>query len=180
MLRCAYVDWMIRYRDPNCSKTAHVFQSCAEWAAEARFTDDDVAQVLPLHPVQPPTMHHHSSAPQAKLSLFSSIDAPLPPSSRGLSLFANGLSDESRQRFRDGAVQCTCTVALLSRSRAPGLLSAERVEVAAACAQLLQGGVVCAAGPEDGCVGGSGLSVTRGMREGGGGGYFGSRRCAGF
>ena len=70
------------YRDPNCAKTADVFQSCVEWAADARFTDEDVAQ--------------------AKLSLFSSIDAPLPPSSRGLGLFTNGLSDQSRQQFRNG------------------------------------------------------------------------------
>lgn len=96
-----------RYRDPNCSKTADVFQACAAWAAEARFTDEDVAQV-PLFCSHVPPPAPSSSAPvhaatsQAKLSLFSSIDAPLPPSSRGLSLFTNALSDESRQRFRDG------------------------------------------------------------------------------
>jgi hypothetical protein len=38
-----------RYRDPNCSKTAEVFQACAEWAADARFTDEDVSQVRRTH-----------------------------------------------------------------------------------------------------------------------------------
>jgi hypothetical protein len=40
-----------RYRDPNCSKTAEVFQACAEWAADARFTDEDVSQVRHTHGV---------------------------------------------------------------------------------------------------------------------------------
>ena len=89
-----------RYRDPNCSKTAEVFQACAEWAADARFTDEDVSQV---RHTSSRMLRLFQPAPQAKLSLFSSIDAPLPPSSRGLSLFTNGLSDQSRQLFRDGA-----------------------------------------------------------------------------
>jgi hypothetical protein len=95
---------MSSYRDPNCSKTADIFQSCAEWAADARFTDEDVTQVSLLHvPTFAPTSVNHCY-PQAKLSLFSFIDAPLPPSLRGLSLFNLGLSDESRQRFRDGNI----------------------------------------------------------------------------
>ena len=43
-------DDMCRYRDPNCSKTADVYQACAEWAADARFTDEDVAQVMRAAP----------------------------------------------------------------------------------------------------------------------------------
>jgi hypothetical protein len=95
-------------------------------------------------------------APQAKLSLFSSIDAPLPPSSRGLSLFTNGLSDQSRQLFRDGAWAAYAPPPAPSTSSRvcarAGLLAAERRDVAAACAQLLSGGIVCAAGPEERCV----------------------------
>ena len=109
-----------------------MFQSCVEWAADARFTDEDVAQ--------------------AKLSLFSSIDAPLPPSSRGLSLFTNGLSDQSRQQFRNGMI-CPFPMAALQSvfcaDVAAGLLGVERAAIAAACSQLAHGGVVCAAGPEE-------------------------------
>ena len=102
----ATCDIFISYRDPNCSKTADVYQACAEWAANARFTDEDVAQVQrpPCSPLV--TRCALLVKPlQAKLSLFSSIDAPLPPSQRGLSLFTSGISDESRQQFRDGAYQ---------------------------------------------------------------------------
>jgi hypothetical protein len=61
-------------------------------------------------------------------------------------MFTNGLTDESRQRFREGGVQKACSFIC---SPPAGLLAAERSDVAAACAQLLRGGIVCAAGPED-------------------------------
>jgi hypothetical protein len=74
-----------RYRDPNCSKTAEVFQSCAEWAADGRFTDEDVSQVTqllvllhrvwcclftnpllrPNFPCSPPSMHPSRLHPAA-------------------------------------------------------------------------------------------------------------------
>jgi hypothetical protein len=40
----------------------------------------------------------------------------------------------------------------LPLKHAAGLLGAERRDVAAACAQLVSGGVVCAAGPDKGYV----------------------------
>ena len=83
-------------------------------------------------------------APQAKLSLFSSIDAPLPPSSRGLSLFTNGVSDQSRQLFRDGVWAAYAPPPCTQHP-----VTCARRDVAAACAQLLSGGIVCAAGPEE-------------------------------
>ncbi|KAI5624250.1 presequence protease, mitochondrial precursor, partial [Silurus asotus] len=69
------------YRDPNCSQTLKVFRSGVEWAQDGRFTQQDVDE--------------------AKLSVFSSVDAPVAPSDKGLGLFLNGITDEMKQAHRE-------------------------------------------------------------------------------
>jgi hypothetical protein len=73
---------------------------------------------------QPPRAVKLILSLQAKLSLFSSIDAPLPPSQRGLSLFTSGVTDQSRQQFRDGSLASACFNAHCAspqtRRRSPG------------------------------------------------------------
>ncbi|XP_047018440.1 presequence protease, mitochondrial isoform X2 [Ictalurus punctatus] len=69
------------YRDPNCSQTLEVFRSGVEWAQDGRFTQQDVDE--------------------AKLSIFSIVDAPVAPSDKGLGLFMNGITDEMKQAHRE-------------------------------------------------------------------------------
>ncbi|KAK2868569.1 hypothetical protein Q7C36_000440 [Tachysurus vachellii] len=69
------------YRDPNCSQTLEVFRSCVGWAQDGRFTEQDVDE--------------------AKLSVFSAVDAPVAPSDKGLELFLNGITNEMKQAHRE-------------------------------------------------------------------------------
>ncbi|KAL6467829.1 hypothetical protein MHYP_G00235060 [Metynnis hypsauchen] len=69
------------YRDPNCSQTLAAFRSGVEWARDGKFTQQDVDE--------------------AKLSVFSAVDAPIAPSDKGLGLFLNGVSDELKQAHRE-------------------------------------------------------------------------------
>lgn len=69
------------YRDPNCSQTLEVFHRGVEWAQDGRFTQQDVDE--------------------AKLSIFSTVDAPVAPSDKGLGLFMNGITDEMKQAHRE-------------------------------------------------------------------------------
>ncbi|TTH23518.1 Presequence protease, mitochondrial [Bagarius yarrelli] len=69
------------YRDPNCSQTLDAFRNCVLWAQDGRFTQQDVDE--------------------AKLSIFSSVDAPVAPSDKGLELFLNGVTDEMKQIHRE-------------------------------------------------------------------------------
>lgn len=50
-------------RDPNCSQTLDVFHSGVEWAQDGKFSQQDVDE--------------------AKLSIFSAVDAPVAPSDKG-------------------------------------------------------------------------------------------------
>lgn len=142
-----------RYRDPNCSKTAEVFQACVEWAADARFTDEDVSQVRHTHraccvfsnPLR------RQSSPSSPLSTrrcprhrAGSACSPTVCQTSPGSCFATVRGQHMRPPPLHPAPRHTVVRA--------GLLAAERRDVAAACAQLLSGGIVCAAGPEERCV----------------------------
>ncbi|KAI4888182.1 hypothetical protein NFI96_014761 [Prochilodus magdalenae] len=99
------------YRDPNCSQTLAAFRSGVDWARDGKFTQQDVDE--------------------AKLSIFSTVDAPIAPSDKGLGLFLNGINDELKQAHRErlfavthknlvdvagrylGIGQSTCGVAVL-------------------------------------------------------------------
>ncbi len=136
-----------RYRDPNCSKTAEVFQACAEWAAGARFTDEDVSQVRHTHRAccafsNPLRRQSSPSSPQSTRRCprhrAGSACSPTVCQTRPGSCFATVCGQHMRRPLHPAP-----------RHVHAGLLAAERRDVAAACAQLLSGGIVCAAGPEE-------------------------------
>ncbi|CAK7320721.1 Presequence protease, mitochondrial [Vulpes lagopus] len=69
------------YRDPRSTETLQSFSEAVEWAKAGRFTQQDIDE--------------------AKLSVFSVVDAPVAPSDRGLDHFLCGLSDEMKQVHRE-------------------------------------------------------------------------------
>ncbi|XP_060681082.1 presequence protease, mitochondrial isoform X2 [Hemiscyllium ocellatum] len=69
------------YRDPNSIDTMSVFQKSIDWAKAGKFTQEDIDE--------------------AKLSVFSTVDAPVAPSNRGLDRFLLGISDEMKQKHRE-------------------------------------------------------------------------------
>jgi presequence protease len=71
------------YRDPNLERTLEAFTNSAEWIRQPQsFTQMDLEE--------------------AKLSLFGSLDAPIIPARKGLSYWMQGISQDLRQRQRDG------------------------------------------------------------------------------
>ncbi|XP_071943029.1 presequence protease, mitochondrial-like isoform X2 [Antedon mediterranea] len=68
------------YRDPNSEKTLDAFKKCCEWAVDASYLDQDIDE--------------------AKLSVFSSVDSPTAPSSKGMRHFKNHVSDDVYQNHR--------------------------------------------------------------------------------
>jgi Zn-dependent M16 (insulinase) family peptidase len=69
------------YRDPHLARTLSTFQEGFNWMfSPSSFSDRDIRE--------------------AKLSLFASIDRPVPPGSRGLSEFSSGITYEQRERRR--------------------------------------------------------------------------------
>ncbi|XP_053429255.1 presequence protease, mitochondrial isoform X2 [Nycticebus coucang] len=69
------------YRDPNSMETLQAFGKAVDWAKSGAFTQQDVEE--------------------AKLSVFSAVDAPIAPSDKGLDHFLYGLSDEMKQAQRE-------------------------------------------------------------------------------
>lgn len=70
------------YRDPKAQETINAFKNSVEWVTSGNgFTDQEMTE--------------------AKLSIFSSIDAPVDVSSEGLSNFMYGITKEMRQARRD-------------------------------------------------------------------------------
>lgn len=69
------------YRDPNTTQTLSAFRRGVEWVREGKFTQQDIDE--------------------AKLSVFSAVDAPVAPSNKGLGRFLNGITDEMKQRYRE-------------------------------------------------------------------------------
>ncbi|XP_014259000.1 presequence protease, mitochondrial [Cimex lectularius] len=69
------------YRDPKPFDTFNTFNAAFEWLRLGEFTDQDVEE--------------------AKLGVFQSIDAPIPPGSRGVRNFLFGISDDELQRHRE-------------------------------------------------------------------------------
>ncbi|KAL1140397.1 hypothetical protein AAG570_000329 [Ranatra chinensis] len=68
------------YRDPNPLDTFDIFQGAQEWIMSNDFTNQDIDE--------------------AKLGVFQSIDAPVPPGSRGNRNFFYGITDDEIQRHR--------------------------------------------------------------------------------
>ncbi|KAG7276070.1 hypothetical protein CRUP_020592 [Coryphaenoides rupestris] len=69
------------YRDPNSVQTLSAFRRGADWARSGSFSQQDIDE--------------------AKLSVFSAVDAPVAPSDKGMGRFLNGLTDEARQGHRE-------------------------------------------------------------------------------
>ncbi|KAM8967302.1 presequence protease, mitochondrial [Pelodytes ibericus] len=69
------------YRDPNSLSTLSTFEKAIEWAKSGKFTQQDVDE--------------------AKLSVFSTVDAPISPSNKGVNQFLSGVSDEMKQKHRE-------------------------------------------------------------------------------
>jgi Zn-dependent M16 (insulinase) family peptidase len=78
---------LLSYYDPNTSDTLRAYHQCLASAQDGHITEDDVKE--------------------AKLSMFGSIDAPSPPSSRGLSEFGGGYTFEMRQKRRERFLNIT-------------------------------------------------------------------------
>lgn len=76
---------MISYRDPHLIRTLGVFRQAVDWAVSGSFSDGDIKESI--------------------LSVFSDIDRPLTPSSRGgyeTLQFLKGITPEMRQSLRTG------------------------------------------------------------------------------
>jgi hypothetical protein len=69
------------YRDPNLEKTLATFSAAAVWASEGQFTDRDIDE--------------------AKLSVFSKVDSPVPPGQKGMRYFLHEISDDAFQKHRE-------------------------------------------------------------------------------
>ncbi|XP_078722291.1 presequence protease, mitochondrial [Lampetra fluviatilis] len=69
------------YRDPGSLDTLAAFRRASEWACKGSFSERDVEE--------------------AKLSVFSAVDAPVAPGDKGMSLFLHGVSDSMRQQHRE-------------------------------------------------------------------------------
>ncbi|EHB04995.1 Presequence protease, mitochondrial [Heterocephalus glaber] len=69
------------YRDPNSIETLQSFEKAVDWAKSGNFTQQDIDE--------------------AKLSIFSAVDAPVAPSDKGLDHFLHGLSNEMKQMHRE-------------------------------------------------------------------------------
>ncbi|CAL8277109.1 unnamed protein product [Lota lota] len=69
------------YRDPHSVQTLSAFRRGADWARSGSFSQQDIDE--------------------AKLSVFSAVDAPVAPSDKGMGRFLNGVTDEARQAHRE-------------------------------------------------------------------------------
>uniref|UniRef100_A0A3Q3WJI8 Pitrilysin metalloproteinase 1 n=1 Tax=Mola mola TaxID=94237 RepID=A0A3Q3WJI8_MOLML len=99
------------YRDPNSVQTLSAFRRGVDWAKSGQFTQQDIDE--------------------AKLSIFSAVDAPVSPAGKGMGRFLSGVTDEMKQHHRErlfavahknlvevaesylGVGQRTCGVAIL-------------------------------------------------------------------
>ncbi|KAI0212017.1 Presequence protease, mitochondrial [Lamellibrachia satsuma] len=69
------------YRDPNSMKTLDAFDGAVDWAVNGSFTQDDIDE--------------------AKLSIFSQVDMPVPPGEKGMRKFLFDIDDAMRQQHRE-------------------------------------------------------------------------------
>lgn len=69
------------YRDPNSTRTFDLFDKTYDFLVEYSLPQSDIDE--------------------AKLGVFQQIDAPIPPSNRGLTRFINGITDDDLQRQRE-------------------------------------------------------------------------------
>lgn len=80
----------LSYRDPHIKRTLQVYDDAVSWAVAGEFSDEAINEAL--------------------LSVFSNLDKPLSPGSRGNHEFSNlqqGLTLEMRQQFRQNLLATT-------------------------------------------------------------------------
>ena len=76
------------YRDPNLESTLESFNGSSSWIKNSSsFTQNDIDE--------------------AKISMFGSMDSPVVPSRKGLSMYNQGITNEMRQQVRDGVFATT-------------------------------------------------------------------------
>jgi Zn-dependent M16 (insulinase) family peptidase len=75
------------YRDPNSSATFDIFEQANEWVSQNSFTDKDIEE--------------------AKLGVFQTVDAPIPPGSKGMRKFLYGIDDLLLQMHRSALMAVT-------------------------------------------------------------------------
>lgn len=75
------------YRDPKSFETIDTFDRAVEWAIKADYNDEAIKE--------------------AKLRVFQKIDAPTPPSGKGMRLFLSHISDEQFAAHRQQLVNVT-------------------------------------------------------------------------
>ncbi|XP_072010102.1 presequence protease, mitochondrial isoform X2 [Engystomops pustulosus] len=69
------------YRDPNSLSTLKSFEKSVDWAKSGNFNLQDLEE--------------------GKLSIFSTVDAPVAPANKGTAQFLNGVTDDIRQKHRE-------------------------------------------------------------------------------
>ncbi|XP_041927945.1 presequence protease, mitochondrial isoform X2 [Alosa sapidissima] len=89
------------YRDPNSMATLSAFRGGVDWARAGSFSQQDIDE--------------------AKLSVFSAVDAPVAPSDKGLGFFLSGVSDEMKQQHRERLFAVTHTSLVDAANRYLGL-----------------------------------------------------------
>lgn len=75
------------YRDPNPANSHAIYDGAMSWLKKGEFSQEDVDE--------------------AKLGLFQSIDAPIPPGSKGMRWFLHGITEESLRRHRIRIMEVT-------------------------------------------------------------------------
>ncbi|XP_015916977.1 presequence protease, mitochondrial isoform X2 [Parasteatoda tepidariorum] len=74
------------YRDPNVDKTLNSFSAGIDWLIDGSYSAQDINE--------------------AKLGVFSEIDAPVAPGSKGMSLFLSKIDHEMREALRQQIFKC--------------------------------------------------------------------------
>lgn len=75
------------YRDPNSAATFDIFDQANDWVSQNSFTDKDIEE--------------------AKLGVFQTVDAPIPPGSKGMNKFLYGIDDFLLQMHRSALMAVT-------------------------------------------------------------------------
>lgn len=71
------------YRDPNIEATLNTFSNTVNWIKDGKgYNDTDIEE--------------------AKISILGGLDSPIVPSKKGTAFFSQGITDEMRQKLRDG------------------------------------------------------------------------------
>ena len=97
------------YRDPRSVETVRTFEAAAAWAREDNITAA-ATQSAGEPGVQPPSAGQNygdREVAEAKLSLFSAIDAPEVPGDAGVYPWLRGTPQADRQRYRDALLAAT-------------------------------------------------------------------------